>query len=64
MVKRQVRKKKKEVDSESSFDFTKEARRTTVTELSEDSESSGRLSIVREIKETKEVALQERRRRE
>ena len=64
MVKRQVRKKKKEVDSESSFDFTKEARRTTVSELSEDSESSGRLSIVREIKETKEVALQERRRRE
>ena len=64
MVKRQVRKKKKEVDSESSFDFTKEARRTTVTELSEDSESSGRLSIVREIEETKEVALQERRRRE
>ena len=64
MVKRQVRKKKKEVDSESSFDFTKEARRTTVSELSEDSESSGRLSIVREIEETKEVALQERRRRE
>ena len=64
MVKRQVRKKKKEVDSESSFDFTKEARRTTVSELSEDSESSGRLSIVREIEETKVVALQERRRRE
>ena len=64
MVKRQVRKKKKEVDSESSFDFTKEARRTNVSELCEDSESSGRLSIVREIEETKEVALQERRRRE
>ena len=64
MVKTQVSKKKKEVDSESSFDFTKEARRTTVSELSEDSESSGRLSIVREIEETKEVALQERRRRE